>query len=159
MPFQTHRPSQTLLIPKKRPLLEPTKTKVKAVQHQTFNNSPTTTTKPGEQEKEGQTQPTEYDFARIPQPFLDPRLWENIKVVDSLVTSSSTTTSSSTAASSGGGAAATGAATGGARVSNREKSATNEKEAEEEDRKKSLREAEYGRMAVRGRTGVRRGYR
>ena len=151
MPFQTHRPTQTLLIPQKRPLLAPVKPTINVVQHQhqhqhqhqtsPENSLPNTTTtittitpqKEERKEEEEELQPTEYDFARIPQPFLDPRLWENIKSVDSLYSSSLSASSSSI----------------------RERRGMNEKEAEEEDRRKRAREAEYGGMAVRGRSGVR----
>ena len=159
MSFQTHRPTQTLLIPQKRPLLAPVKPTINVVQHQHQHQTspenslpntttPTTTITPQKEErKEEEPQPTEYDFARIPQPFLDPRLWENIKSVESLY-SSSLSASFSTAAFSGAEAEA-------ASSSNRERRGMNEKEAEEEDRRKRAREAEYGGMAVRGRSGVR----
>ncbi|GAB1211477.1 hypothetical protein ATERTT37_000592 [Aspergillus terreus] len=85
--FQIHttREKTSLLIPTKQALTKP---KSKTLQpnarpaHNPIQATTTTTTTTTDPAPRAST--VEYDFSRIPQPFLDPPLWENMKTVDRL---------------------------------------------------------------------------
>jgi hypothetical protein len=85
MSFQTTREKTSLLIPTKQALTKP---KSKTLQpnarpaHNPIQATTTTTTTTTDPAPRAST--VEYDFSRIPQPFLDPPLWENMKTVDRL---------------------------------------------------------------------------
>ncbi|KAE8351438.1 hypothetical protein BDV28DRAFT_137034 [Aspergillus coremiiformis] len=127
MSFQTTRPSSTLLIPSKRFLTTP-KNPIRSTSTSISTPTPTSTSKPRSPDQPGeikasQTTTVEYDFSQSPQPFLDPALWESIKAVDR-------------ERRDGGG-----------------EGDVYGKEREEGMRREKERNAEFGRMAVRGRMG------
>ncbi|KAL4890844.1 hypothetical protein BDV59DRAFT_78795 [Aspergillus ambiguus] len=124
MTFQTTRERDQLLVPTKQPLAKAKAKLLKPTASRPADDPssiPASTTHPATRATS-----VEYDFSKIPQPFLDPPLWENMKAVDRL---------------RGDGSAA--AADFEAR------------EREELERRRSERDAEFGSMAVRGRKRAR----
>ncbi|KAG2411864.1 hypothetical protein HFD88_009420 [Aspergillus terreus] len=128
MSFQTTREKTSLLIPTKRALTKP---KSKTLQpnarpaHNPIQATTTTTTTKTDPAPRAST--VEYDFSRIPQPFLDPPLWENMKTVDRLRGEESKTEAGDFEA----------------------------RERAELERRRRERDAEFGGMAVRERRRVR----
>ncbi|PYH84097.1 hypothetical protein BO82DRAFT_390536 [Aspergillus uvarum CBS 121591] len=139
--FQTTRPAPSaLLIPQKRPLFPP-KQNPPINPNTTIrppslllaaSSNPDPTPEPREQASGIRPRDTEFNFAAAPQPFLDPGCWERIRGVD--------------AARAGvegqrGGEGLGGHAGMGLGV----------EESEELQRRRRVREAEFGGLAVRGR--------
>ncbi|GES66081.1 hypothetical protein ATEIFO6365_0013004900 [Aspergillus terreus] len=130
MSFQTTREKTSLLIPTKQALTKP---KSKTLQpnarpaHNPIQATTTTTTTTTTTDPAPRASTVEYDFSRIPQPFLDPPLWENMKTVDRLRGEDSKTTAGDFEA----------------------------KERAELERRRRERDAEFGGMAVRERRRVR----
>ncbi|KAL3450634.1 hypothetical protein BJX65DRAFT_269742 [Aspergillus insuetus] len=80
MSFSTTRPKSTLLIPSKRPLSPPTRSKTTSTTTPTLQiRSFTDNTNNNAQVQSNDRIRIEVDFAAAPQPFLDPGLWEKMK--------------------------------------------------------------------------------
>ncbi|KAF9884037.1 hypothetical protein FE257_002375 [Aspergillus nanangensis] len=93
MQYQTCRPQQALLIHTKQPLRKPQSkpfatinpsSRPADIQLRTPDTTASGSADMDQNRKPEGVSTVEYDFAKIPQPFLEPKLWENVKAVDRL---------------------------------------------------------------------------